>query len=156
MDQKDVRIVELPALRVAWVIGFGESPEMQALEKMNTWLKEHNLPTSQIRLFGFDNPSPSAGSPNYGYEVWATVEPEIEPGSGVGIKTFEGGLYAVARYSGKPELLPHAWAQLMAWVEASSYAPGRHQWLEEHLYQPAALQGDVDKMVFDLYLPIIR
>lgn len=156
MDQKDVRIVKLPALRVAWVVGFGQSPEILALEKMNAWMKEHNLPASQTRLFGFDNPSPSAGSPNYGYEVWVTVEPEVEASGGIGIKTFEGGLYAVTRFSGNPELLPGAWAQLMAWVEASSYSPGRHQWLEEHLYQPVVLLEDIDKMVFDLYLPINR
>ena len=45
------------------------------------------------RLFGFNNPDPSAGSPNYGYEVWIVVDrDEMTPEDGVEIKAIPGGL----------------------------------------------------------------
>lgn len=149
---KEIRIVELPRLRVAWVIGFGSSPEAQAWEKMTAWMQQQHLFETSPRLFGFNNPNPSAGSPNYGYEVWVTVGPDVQPQGEIGIKEFEGGLYAVARHAGSPEFLPGAWQNLLAWVEASRYSPSHHQWLEEHLHLPNI--PDFENMVFDLYLPV--
>lgn len=158
MENKEVRIIELPRMRVAWTTGFGEGPEILAWNKMMAWLKQHNLLETSPRLFGFNHPNPSAGSPNYGYEVWATVGPDVQPEGEIGIKEFEGGLYAVARHTGSPEFLPGSWQNLLAWVEASSYSPAHHQWLEEHLHLPVVTlsptQWDFDKMVFDLYLPV--
>lgn len=155
MVELDVKIVELPPMRVASVRAFGASPEMEAFEKMLNWARVHNLLTASEKpqFYGFNNPSPSAGSPNYGYEVWMTVGAEAQAEREISIKQFPGGLYAVSRVSGSPGVvLPSAWQQLAAWVEQSAYHPARHQWLEGHvnlLDEPAE-----EAMVFDLFLPV--
>ena len=71
----DVRIVQLEPLRVASALGFGPSPEAIAWEKILGWARQNGLPDAAStgatgkpapRFFGFNNPSPSPGSPNYG------------------------------------------------------------------------------------------
>jgi hypothetical protein len=37
MSELEIRIVELEPMRVASVYGFGESPELQAWEKLIAW-----------------------------------------------------------------------------------------------------------------------
>lgn len=101
MSELDVRIVRLEPMRLASAHGFGASPEGIAHEKMQTFLKSKNLLDgygSQRRHFGFNNPDPSPGSPNYGYEIWVEVESDVEPAGDIRIVDFSGGLYAVTRF----------------------------------------------------------
>jgi len=156
MTDLDVRIVRLEPMRVASALGFGESPEGLAWDKLLAWYKASGLAQDGKlhRFFGFNNPNPSAGSPSYGYEVWVTVDEGVQPEGEIKLKSFAGGLYAVTRceVKGDPgELIPAAWQRLVRWHESSRYGMGRHQWLEEHI-------GLVDtpsaEFVLDLYLPV--
>jgi DNA gyrase inhibitor GyrI len=98
MSELDVRIVKLEPMRVASAFGFGEQPEYEAWEKILTWAKSVGITDFEgYRFFGFNNPSPSPGNPNYGYEQWMTVDADVQPGEGIDIKEFAGGLYAVTR-----------------------------------------------------------
>ena len=153
MKVTDVRIVRLEPLRVASALGFGAEPESLAWQKILAWAERNGvLKDTEARRFGFNNPSPSAGSPNYGYEQWVTVGPDAQGDGEVEIKTFGGGLYAVARCN-----LGHigeVWRDLVAWRERSRYRPAHHQWLEDR--QPAADhgRGRRERRELDLYLPI--
>ena len=152
MSEMQVRIVRLEPTRVAAVLGFGASPEALAWDKMSAWLKAtHLLEDGQPhRFFGFNNPSPSAGSPNYGYEVWATVDETIQAEEEISVKDFPGGLYAVTRCKGVENIFP-TWQQFVRWREESRYQGANYQWLEEHF---GALGGPLEELVLDLYLPI--
>jgi DNA gyrase inhibitor GyrI len=147
----DVRVVRLEPLRVASVPGFGPSPEAQAWEKLMAWARAQGLADKlkAHRFFGFNNPSPAPGSPNYGYEQWMTVAPEATAAEGVTIKDFAGGLYAVLHCSEVPN--PQVWGQLVQWREASAYHSAAHQWLEELLTPDIPFEAG---WKFDLYLPI--
>lgn len=151
MQELNVRIVRLEPLRVASALGFGPSPESLAWEKILAWAEQNGaLGDAQARWFGFNNPSPSAGSPNYGYEQWMTVGPEAQASADAQIKEVPGGLYAVTRCEGLPSI-EELWQALSRWREGSGYAWGGHQWLEECLTPDASALEDY---VFDLYLPI--
>jgi AraC family transcriptional regulator len=154
MSELDVRIVQLEPLHVACAHGFGESPESQASEKMLAYVESSglDLDDESVRWFGFDNPSQSPGSPNYGYDVWVTVGPEAKPGRDVKILDFPGGLYGVARCTGVSNI-GEAWQILVNWLEDSQYRRGHHQWLEELLTPPDV---DYEDYRFDLYIPIAR
>ena len=97
MSDLDVRIVKLPPMRVACVNGFGEGPEGMAFDKMRAWAEAHHLLGKPYRLFGYNNPDPSPGSPNYGYDVWITVDESVQADGDARIIDFPGGLYAVTR-----------------------------------------------------------
>lgn len=149
-----VRIVRLEAMRVAAAHGFGQNPEELAWSKILAFAKRNDLldtPTGP-RFFGFNNPGPSPGSPNYGYEQWITVGPEAEGDDDVTIKEIPSRLYAVARCGGL-ESIGEDWKRLVIWFEESPYKKPAHYYegLEELLVPPDSAYED---FVFDLYLPI--
>ena len=155
MSEIEVRIVQVPPMRVVCVNGFGEGPEGMAFDKMRQWAKGHNLPHGAHRIFGYNNPEPSPGSPNYGYDVWLTVDGSVQADGEARMIEFPGGLYAVTRIEVKEPWndIPGAWQKLVKWMEASKYHHGRHQWLEEHI-GPLDDTGNDLPFTLDLHLPI--
>ena len=157
MSELEVRIVKLEPLRVASFHAFGATPEHDAIRKLIAWAQPKGMPddTTRQRIFGFNNPNPSPGSPNYGYEQWMTVGPEAKGDGDVTIKTVPGGLYAVTRCQVRTDAgdaIPATWQRLVAWCEDSKYRMARHQWLEEHL-APVPVTV-TEEFTLDLYLPI--
>jgi DNA gyrase inhibitor GyrI len=152
-------MVTLPQMRVASAIGFGEQPEDLAWEKILSWARDAGVleDLDAVRFFGFNNPSPLPGSPNYGYEQWMTLpeggsEAEVTPADEIELKTLAGGLYAVTRCT----LLDigEKWQQLVIWGEDSAYEIAHHrQCLEEAITPPGT---PFEEMVLDLYLPITK
>lgn len=159
MSELDVRFVRLESLRVASALGFGESPEPVAWTKLLTWAESKGLfnDLDSLRFFGFNNPNPSPGSPNYGYEQWVTVDPDVTAEGDVEIKEFSGGLYAVTRCKSVHWIMS-TWKSLGAWLKESSYKMGQHQWLEECLTKPSSVKVleeiPLEDLEFDLYCPI--
>jgi DNA gyrase inhibitor GyrI len=157
---EQVRIVKLEAMRVASAHAYSVSPEQEAWDKLIAWAKPKGLldDPDTHRIFGFNNPDPSPGSPNYGYEFWIIVGPEVEPEGEIKIKDFSGGLYAVARcdVQGNPgEVIPSTWNELIVWGKENNYKRAHHQWLEEHI-GPADEPIDEEGFVLDLYMPIME
>lgn len=157
MPDLDVRIVQLESMNIAMASGFGPSPEEEAWKKLQTWATSQGLldnPKAH-RYFGYNNPSPAPGSPNYGYDQWMTVDGEVKPSTGVKLFNFPGGLYAVTRCQLKN--ITETWGQLALWRENSHYLEADHQWLEECLTPEVFLAQSatpLEEAVFDLYLPV--
>lgn len=153
MNQLEVRIQNLPPMRVISAYGFGPQPEGIAAQKMVAFLNQKGLLADygqKIPHYGFNNPSPSSGSPNYGYEIWVVVPTEIKPECDLQEVLFPGGLYAVTRFENLAKI-GRVWEALARWRENSPYLHADHQWLE-HLLNP--LERDPSKYVFELFLPI--
>jgi DNA gyrase inhibitor GyrI len=152
MEELSVRIVQLIPMRVASAYGFGPSPELVAWATLLEWAKAGELLDVEPapRFFGFNNPDPTPGSPNYGYEQWMTVGADVAGSGGVTIKESIGGLYAVTRCDGI-QTITDTWHRLATWCEGSPYVIGQHQYLEE-CFTPEAVR--LEDYVFDLYLPI--
>ena len=152
MTNLEVRIVRLEPMHVASAYGFGASPEGIAWEKIRVFAKKKNMSSEKLRTFGFNNPDPSPGSPNYGYEIWLPVDPEAEPEGDIRISHFAGGLYAVTQFKGISNI-GAVWQRLVLWCENSQYKKGYHQCLEELL---TPLDVPLEEYVFNLYLPIVE
>ena len=149
MENFEVKIVSLAPMKAASFYGFGTTPEMMAHESAKEWLtKQKLLKKNAFRNFGFNNPNPSAGSPNYGYEVWIVPTEGLPDDHAAKEISFEGGLYAVA-YCPSLDVIGEIWQKLVAWRDSSEYERAQHQWLEE-LHNPWEFKEDR----FDLYLPI--
>jgi len=153
----EVRVVRLEPMRVASAHAFSATPENDAREKLITWAKRKGLLDDPVkyRVFGFDNPSPSPGSPNYGYEFWITVVKDVQAEGEIKIKEFSGGLYAVTRCEVRSEadayeVIPGTWKQLEVWREKTGHKAGSHQWLEEHI----GTFKSSNAFTLDLYRPI--
>ncbi len=152
MSDFEVRIVEMEPMRVASAHGFGAEPEPQAWNKILAFAQEKGLDTGKARFFGFNNPNPSPGSPNYGYEQWMTVSPDVQAEGEITIKEIPARRYAVTRCKGI-STITQTWQQLVLWFEDSAYKKPAHwcQCLEELLTPPGV---PYEEYVFDLYLPI--
>jgi DNA gyrase inhibitor GyrI len=153
MGELNVRIVKLDPLRAARFHAYSASPEDDAWKKLVAWAEPRGMFQDRAahRIYGFNNPNPSPGSPNYGYEFWITVEPGMEVEGGVEIVDFCGGLYAVAQSKGL-ERIGLTWQELVRWRESSPYRHGTHQWLENNLSEGTEVPPE--ELVLDLYLPI--
>jgi DNA gyrase inhibitor GyrI len=156
MAALDVRIIELPVLRVASTYGFGASPEMTALEHMRQFLLSAGLwkDVETLQLYGFNNPDPEPDNPEYGYEQWVVVPEDVKGTDQIEIKSFSGGLYAVSRCEGTPNIY-RVWHELQSWQKVSSFDAGAHQWLERWI-NPTQGWLSAGEMVMDLYLPIVK
>ena len=152
MSEIEVRIVKMEPMRMLSSYGYGPEPENIAWEKITAFIREHDLleDGNFPATYGFNNPNPSKGSPNYGYEIWLPVDESVQPEGDLRIVDFMGGMYAVTRFKGLSNI-GRVWGELVKWREASKYRPAYNQCLE-HLLGGAG--GPPEGMVFDLYLEI--
>ncbi len=158
---KNVRIIYLAPCTVAASHFFGENPEDNADKPLEEFIKSSELYKIKpdLRIFGFNNPSPRANE-TYGYEFWVTIPEDLEVPAPLEKKHFEGGLYAVHCIKMGDF---HEWQLLGRWVEDSKEYDydGREPWgmggcLEEHLNAYSYYSGaEESKFIqLDLMTPI--
>ena len=150
MNRFSVRIERLAPMRVASIRVVSETPEADAWQKLAAWAKPKGLLNdfSKHPVFGFNNPGPTEGQKQYGYEFWIRVEPDVAADGSVEIKEVPGGRFAVLTHDGYPT--PEVWKQLWEWVQRSEY-----RWRKSHeLEQNRNPLGPGERAIFDLYLPI--
>ncbi len=137
-------------MRLARFHAFSRSPERDAWSKLRAWADPRGLLREPAThpVLGFNNPSPTSGGAEYGYEFWIGLALETPAESGIGTVDFPGGWYAVTTHRGPPN--PTIWMQLWEWVHRSPYRYRRTHELER-LHDPLASEPE---MVCDLYLPI--
>jgi DNA gyrase inhibitor GyrI len=162
MDEKDIRIVTLPPMRVASVVVISETPEIEAWAKMRAWAEEKGLlgDLEKHPVFGFNEPPPQPGKREYGYMFWIRVDDEIESDEIVEVKEVEGGEYAVTTCVLKEELaseffknrgILESWWRLEEWAKTNGYKYRGHPGLEK-AHNPDAGPD----LVLDLYYPITK
>jgi DNA-binding transcriptional MerR regulator/DNA gyrase inhibitor GyrI len=161
----DVRIIYIPPATVAASHFVGEDPEdnaRKAIEELVEWCDLLRL-KPDLRLYGFNNPSPSLDGP-YGYEYWLVIPDELELPAALDKlqkKSFAGGMYAAHAIKMGDF---HEWAQFFAWLEHceeyeyDAREPlGMNGALEEHLNAGnflAAGAGSIEAIQLDLLIPV--
>ena len=155
----EIQVVELEAMRVISFHGYGKSPEGIAWEKLREWVTTngHEGMVESQRFFGFNNPNPSPGSENYGYEQWMTLPKDYEPQEDETVKFLAGGLYAIGGFrESTPESFGPAWQAINDWRVDSDYVYDEsRQWLEE-LRTKESVLADMPLVDFDCFMPIVK
>ncbi len=155
MSELSVRVVKLEPMRVASACVVSKTPERDAWEKLHEWASNKDILDDPAHpVFGFNNPNPSSGSEEYGYEFWIGVDRDCTSEGEVEMKDFAGGLYAVTtcRLVGDPGgSVPSIWKRLWEWAQSHS----KYQWRRTHELEqcinPHAAETD---LMLDLFLPI--
>lgn len=147
----EVRVETLAPARTARFHAFSATPEDDAWNKVKTWAEPRGLLREDMktRVFGRNNPPPSPGKEEYGYEFFIELEPRIEPGADVETVEINAGPCAVVACLGV-ENLPEAWRRIYQWVHDSNYEVADHG-LEQNL---TPNEVAVSRLAFDLWLPI--
>ncbi|MFX0090593.1 MAG: GyrI-like domain-containing protein [Candidatus Hodarchaeota archaeon] len=158
MKDMIIRIVTLKPMRVAYYCAFSKTPEDDASKVMRAFGQPKGLYDNAAKHFhfGYNNPPPSMSNTPYGYECLITIGSEVKPEGEVKIKDIPGGLYAVVRCQGPPEVnIPLTWDYLFnEWLNTN----GKYELDEdnepglEEIINPLELSPE--KWIFDLYLPI--
>jgi DNA gyrase inhibitor GyrI len=148
-----VETITLPPMRVAAVRVFAREPEKLAWITLLAWAREHRFARdfTRHRFFGFNNPDPTPGRLEYGYEQWMTVGPAVRSSSGIQVKLFSGGRFLATRCDGLQQIMT-CWQDLFRWCQHHPCTPEfERQYLEECL-TPAATRPE--EFVFQLLLPV--
>jgi DNA gyrase inhibitor GyrI len=144
---EDVKIIDMDEMLVASFHALGESPEEEAIRKMQTWARPRGLINDQEKypVFGFDNPFPEPGKKEYGYEVWVKLDEEVQDDE-VTFKRIPATKYAMLYSPGFQNIGPN-WRKLMNWVKNSEeYEHAAGQCIEGHVL------GSTEDGDFALYL----
>lgn len=158
-----VQVVELEPMRVASVRAFSATPERDAWEKLRAWAEPRGLlaDLDNHPVFGFNNPDPSPGQKEYGYEFWIRVGTLFEDEDEIKAKDMEGGLYAVTSCKLGEEMQSdfmkkhgflEPWKKLRDWIILSEkYEVDESRQDLEKARNPGASEAEI---VLDLYEPI--
>lgn len=149
----------LGPMRVAFYRHISTTPELDTFAVIREWVAKAGLDSdrAKTRYFGFNNPNPpvsfTPGISEYGYEVWVTISDDFSvTDERIGTKIIPGGRYAVMTINAKDgDSISDSWQRFNAWLKASPYILGSHQWLEEHLDFGDDHGHD---MKLDLYMPL--
>ncbi|TYQ17706.1 UNVERIFIED_CONTAM: AraC-like DNA-binding protein [Acetivibrio alkalicellulosi] len=155
----DIKVLKnLEPMRVAYYCYYGREPENGAFSVISDWFRRSgmNIEKDKMRIFGFNNPNPSPGQDEYGYEVWVTIADNIEVNDSlIKTKIVEGGLYVVCGVrdlvGGDGAEISSTWKRFSQWISESKYVIADHQWLEEHLNFNDEFEHTGG---MDLYMPI--
>jgi DNA gyrase inhibitor GyrI len=138
----DIVIRELPEMRVASYRSISASPETEAWSVLSRWARERGLFDGPFRIFGFNDPNPKPGVPEYGYRFRITVADDVEGGDGVEIETVPGGRFAVGHIEvNAVEDIGAGWKEFGAALREQGLVSDEPdhcpRWYEEHLdYDP--------------------
>lgn len=160
---KNARIIYLPPCTVAASHYIGKSPEDEAGRRLDEFVRGTELHKRKpdLRVYGFNNPSPSDEAAEYGYEFWVTIPEDLEVPPPLEKKRFAGGLYAahcITMGDFQEWQLLWQWGQQNGRYKIDIREPfGMGGCLEEHLniysyYQTARETAKVHQL--DLLLPV--
>ncbi len=158
-----VQVVELEPMRVASFRAFSASPEIDAWKKMRAWAQPQGLldDYNKYPVFGFNNPNPSPGQKEYGYEFWIRMGSLFKGEGEIEARDYEGGLFAVTTCKpweemqsdyGKKHGFLESWKKLVDWVILSEkYEMDTSR---QELEKPHDQDVPFEQLVLDLYQPI--
>jgi DNA gyrase inhibitor GyrI len=152
MGPQDIRIRQLPPMRVAMLVGVGANPERDGWGRLLRWVECNQLdyPTGVVRFFG---QTVWRAAHRYGYAVMMTVSDDVQSNESIVVKQLPGGLYAATWVYGAHNR-SNCWLGLDRWLQDSRYYQlGTHPILEEHVRFIGVPDANRE---FEIYLPIVR
>ena len=146
----EVKIVELEPMRVASFRAISETPEHDAAKLLTEWAqgKGYLNDLEKHPIFGFNNPNPSKGKKEYGYEFWIEVDDGYSE-EGLTLKEVSGGRYAVTTCYHLSQI-GELWMKLSKWVKENGYEYREAEGLEK----THNINASDSELMLDLYEPI--
>lgn len=126
-----LRIISLPAMRLAVSNEISESPEEKALSDVLEWAKGKKL-MGTAKIFGFNTTTSTLESTEYGWAACISIPEQVVVPDYLEEKNLPGGLYAA--YNSTNEVYD-SWQTLMRLLkESKEYEVDQsRQCLEEHI-----------------------
>lgn len=144
-----LRIISLPAMRLAVCNVISQSPEDEAISNILKWAEEENL-MGTARIFGFNTTAYSPESLEYGWAACITIPEQVRIPEHLEEKRLPGGLYA--SFNSTNEVYD-SWQMLMRLLkECKDYEVDKNRHcLEEHIRS-----GEWKEQDNDFYLTLLE
>lgn len=144
-----LRIISLPAMRVAVCNVISESPEDEALSKVLDWAENENL-MGTARIFGCNTTPYTPESKEYGWAACITIPEQVNLPKYLTEKRLPGGLYAALNSTNE---VYDSWQTLMRLLKDSEeYEVDQNRpCLEEHIRS-----GELKEHGNDFYLTLLE
>jgi AraC family transcriptional regulator len=154
-----VKVIEVPALRVAYVKhmkGYEDSAGIEsAFQTLFCWAGPRGVMSPDVKVLGMslDNPEITPKD-KCRYYACVTVTEKAQPEGAVGIMTLRPGKYAVGHFEGGAGVFKRAYDYMYGeWLPKSGYQPDDAPGFESYTGEPAGT-AKTKKFAFDLYVPV--
>jgi AraC family transcriptional regulator len=121
-NQMDVRVIDLPAVRVAYQRNIGPyGPQIGAFwrDTFGPWMQAHGLGDQQCYGIGHDDPSITPPD-KCRYDACVAVPDAFQPSGQTNVCVLPGGRYATAQFTGTVATIGDAWMTLIReWLPSS-------------------------------------
>ena len=147
-----VHFERLTPMRVVSFHAYSKSPERDASLKMNEWARANGILINKEThpTFGFDNPSPTRGKEEYGYEFWLKIDDDFETDDDIKIIDIPERLYAVTT-SWRLADVGRDWKNLDRWLKEHDYEIIKNIPCLERAH---LINVSEDELVLDLLVPL--
>jgi AraC family transcriptional regulator len=152
-----VRIVEAKPRKVVYVQSIGEysgTGTAEAWQEVFNFVKSKRLFSWRMEMIGVSHDDPQiTEADKCRYDACITVSREVKPEGKVGVKTLEGGPYAVFRYQGPYSGLGEAYSYIYrTWLPGSGKELRDHPCFEKYLNDPNKVRPE--KLLTEIHVPV--
>ncbi|NPE09469.1 MAG: ArsR family transcriptional regulator [Asgard group archaeon] len=154
-DELEVQFIRLQPMRVVSFQAISESPENEAWAKLREWAEPKGYfdDLEKNPIYGFDNPNPSPGKKEYGYEFWLVVNPDFKSDE-VEVKDVPESFNVVTRCNVEDPArdITEAWKKILEWIKKHKIKFAGRCGLEKVIVPSHSGEG----FILDIYIPVVE
>jgi len=152
-DELEVQFIRLQPMRVVSFQAISESPENEAWAKLREWAEPKGYFDDLERnpIYGFNNPNPSPGKKEYGYEFWLVVNPDFKSDE-VEVKDVPESFNVVTRCNVEDPArdITEAWKKILQWIKKHKIKFAGRCGIEKVIVPSHSGEG----FILDIYIPV--
>ena len=152
-DELEVQFIRLQPMRVVSFQAISESPENEAWAKLREWAEPKGYfdDLDKNPIYGFNNPNPSPGKKEYGYEFWLVVSPDFKSEE-VSVKNIPESFNVVTRCNVEDPVrdITEAWKKILEWIRKHKIKLAGRCGLEKVIVPSHSGEG----FILDIYIPV--
>ncbi|MCE7746100.1 MAG: ArsR family transcriptional regulator [Candidatus Heimdallarchaeota archaeon] len=152
-DELEVQFIRLLPMRVVSFQAVSETPENDAWKKLREWAepKEYFDDLDKNPIYGFNNPDPSPGKKEYGYEFWLVVDQDFTSDE-VTVKDVPESFNVVTRCNVEDPArdIGEAWKKILQWIKKHKIKMAGRCGIEKVIVPSHSGEG----FILDIYIPV--
>lgn len=152
-DELEVQFIRLQPMRVVSFQAISESPENEAWAKLREWAEPKGYfdDLEKNPIYGFNNPDPSPGKKEYGYEFWLVVNPDFKSDE-VEVKDVPESFNVVTRCNVEDPArdITEAWKKILQWIKKHKIKFAGRCGIEKVIVPSHSGEG----FILDIYIPV--
>ncbi len=149
----EVQFIRLLPMRVVSFQTISESPENDAWMKLRDWAEPKGYfdDLEKNPIYGFNNPNPTPGKKEYGYEFWLVVSSDFESDEVI-VKDIPESFNVVTRCNVEDPMrdIPEAWKKTIEWIKKNKIKFADRCGLEKVIVPSHSGEG----FILDIYISV--